>query len=164
MMVRALHGRAVAACLLLALFAWNAPAMALPALVQKALDCEKPVTHLAEPTPLAANAHAMHHPGMHHGAMVHGGVQHGSKRAAPQALPPVAPRLSIADCFREHTCCSFNREPGRKSDAYSLSDSRVEDARVVEAAPARRVVRHSEHAVAVEYARPVFDLKADLRI
>src|SRR4051812_48632955 len=84
-------------CILL----WNAPAMALPALLQQVADCESVAPGAA--VPVANPVHAHHH-GMYHGAM-------------PR---PMSQRASAEACVTEHSCCSFNREPAQKSNAFSV--------------------------------------------
>ena|SRR4029079_15370167 len=136
------HRRYAVFALLGCLLLWNAPAMALPALLQDAAACDS-----TPPSTLPAamsNAHAHHH-GMHHGAM------------------PV-PHASAAACITRHTCCSFNREPAQKSNAFSVQDSNHRQAvtRAATALPmARAVAVVSSHPLR---ERPVLELKADLRI
>ena len=71
-------------------------------------------------------------------------------------------RMLAAECLSEHSCCSFNREPARKSSPYALNVAQRETARSREMSlPERRpvlVLADSGHE------RPVLELKADLRI
>jgi len=151
-MVRSLPTRALAACLLAALFAWNAPAMALPALVQLTESCAEPPARVATPQPAAvAPAAHQHHAGMHH------------EMAMPVAAMPVTPaQMNVSDCFQQHTCCSFNREPGKKSEPVSVSEARAAT-RMAEA-PAVRASGATSEVAALPPARAVFDLKSDMRI
>lgn len=142
--------RTIAVLVQLALFAWNAPAMALPALIQQTVACLEPASagDGAPPTAAAAQAHTLHHHGMRHGPAM-----------------PVAPsaRFNVGDCFQQHTCCGFNREPGRKSEPASLSDASAAAQRAPEG-PARCERAGTRGAEALPPARAVFDLKSDMRI
>ena len=146
----AVHHRLVALLLLGSLFLWNAPAMAFPALLQQLGQCEvAPAKTAATPAPMAH----MHHPGMHH----HDGMM------MPGMEMPAAPMASPAQCFSEHTCCTWNREPARKSNIFSIADAQTEPGPVeTAAAPARE----PEFVPSLQslFVKPVFDQKTDLRI
>ncbi|HSE48987.1 MAG TPA: hypothetical protein VLA96_07265 [Terriglobales bacterium] len=145
-MLRSRPSRLVTTGLLVGLFAWNAPAMAVPALIQWTKSCAEPRPVPAHPATPAPAAH-QHHAGMRH------------ERAMPVAAPV---QRNVQDCFQQHTCCSFNREPGKKSEAVSLADAQAA------ARPAPAVVAREREGVASAEARPpiraVFDLKSDMRI
>ena len=142
------HHRVVALLVLGSLFLWNAPAMAVPALLQRLGQCEVAPAK----TPAAPMVH-MHHPGMHH----HGGMM------MPGMEMPAAPMASPAQCFSEHTCCTWNREPARKSNIFSIADAQAASGQTeIAVAPAREQdFVPALHSPAV---KAVFDLKADLRI
>jgi hypothetical protein len=146
-MLRSLPTRLVATGLLIGLFGWNAPAMAMPALIQWTASCAEP-ERVAQPQPATQPVHAAHHHGMHH------------EMARPVAAPV---QMNVKDCFQQHTCCSFNREPGKRSEAVSLADAQAASLR-----PAPAVVPRERAGVATVEARPpiraVFDLKSDMRI
>src|SRR3954466_3045161 len=84
-------------CLLL----WNAPVMALPALLRQVADCESVAPGAG--APMANPVHAHHH-GMHHGAV-------------PM---PMSQRASAAPGVTQHSCCSFNRDPQQKSPPFPV--------------------------------------------
>lgn len=143
-MLRSLPTRLVATGLLIGLFGWNAPAMALPALIQWTESCAERATPAA--VPVAPAAH-QHHAGMHH----------------EMAMPVAAPvQMNVKDCFQQHTCCSFNREPGKKSEPVSVSEARAAT-RAAEA-PAVHESDAASEVAALPPARAVFDLKSDMRI
>jgi hypothetical protein len=78
-------------------------------------------------------------------------------------LPVPAQKMSASECFVEHICCSFNREPARKSTPYAANLEPTESAHSHETSlpTAKRghvLITTSRHV------RLVFDLKADLRI
>jgi len=147
-MLLASHRRMVAALVLAALFLWNVPAMALPSLLPQAADCYAP-----KPAEVAApeRDHAHQH-----------GIEHAMPAHAAATLRPANLGLDVRQCVTEHTCCSFDREPERKSEPYALDAERAQAQRIASALP-----QHSaapEVAGATPHRRAVFDLKADLRI
>src|SRR4051812_48695874 len=129
-------------CLLL----WNAPVMALPALLQQLAECERAAP--AAPAAATSPLHAHHHHGMHHGAM-------------PM---PVSQRASAEACVTEHSCCSFNREPAQKSNAFSVPTASERQPSIgVTAGPATlRAAAPPNPSPLPE--RPVLERKTDLRI
>jgi hypothetical protein len=142
----------LALLLLGSLFLWNAPAMALPALLQQLGQCEVAPAKPAVTAP-AAMQH-MHHPGMHHGGMM-----------MPEMAMPAAPveSASPAQCFSEHTCCTWNREPARKSNSFSLSDAQLESGDV--ASSSLLVAQPTAISLLPSLVvKPVGEKKADLRI
>lgn len=136
-MPRSRDRRAAALFVLAGLFLWNAPAMAFPALLAPATDCKE----------VAPAGGHQHHAGMHH------------------TMPPLRPPqpMTVRHCVEQHTCCRFNREPGRKSEAVSLADVQVPSARL----DVYRSQREGCGRVSVEAQPPlraVFDQKSDMRI
>lgn len=141
------HHRLIALLLLGSLFLWNAPAMAFPALVQQLGQCEVAPAKAAAP---AAMPHR-HHPGMHHGGMM------------MMPTMPDAPMATPAQCFSEHTCCTWNREPARKSNIFSIADAQAESGPVEETS-SRATLRAIVPSLLSLFVKPVFEQKADLRI
>lgn len=145
-MMRVLSQRAIAATILAGLSAWNAPAMPLPARIQGTASCAEPAP-VAQAEPVSPVAH-QHHSGMHHGM-------------AMPVTPPV--QMSVAECFQQHTCCSFNREPGKKSEPAAVSDAQAASGRL-EQETASSGQSWSTGVAALPPVRAVFDLKSDMRI
>jgi hypothetical protein len=137
----------VALLVLGSLFLWNAPAMAFPALVQQFGQCEVAPAKTAASAPAMAHTHH-HHPGMAMPAM-----------AMPAAPGPSA---SMAQCFSGHSCCTWNREPARKSNVFSLSAQAASGPAETGTAPA--VEQAFVPSLFSLFVKPVFDQKTDLRI
>ncbi len=142
------HRRVLALMILGSLFLWNAPAMAFPALLQQLGQCEVAPAR----GPSAPMAH-MHHPGMHH----HDGMM------MPGMEMPVAPMASPAQCFSEHTCCTWNREPARKSSIFSLADAQAGTTATADV-PVASTSQGDAPSFQPLFVKPVFEQKTDLRI
>jgi hypothetical protein len=138
------YRRAVALLVLGGLSFWNAPAMALPALIQAVPSCQS--AHTTVPS-----------------AMAH---QHHGSYTLPAQLTVAAPAMQrvAADCVVAHSCCSFNREPARTSNPFSIKLAHTETAGIAPSPSTSAGGGTFRTRVSLPHLRPVLETKADLRI